>query len=104
MKKRQRPKDVIIRNKKNASYHPKRLDVHHFKWDSLLIPRLKKRYLSYKKQKIKWFRESGRLLRYFQQNPRIPSQEISRENFDSLRYFDDRNLKMEYRGEKSRCV
>lgn len=75
----------IIRKKRKARCCEFRLDVHHFKWDSLVTQRLKRRHHTYKKHRIRWHKESERLYRYFQQNDRVQPEEISERGTGPIR-------------------
>lgn len=56
----------IIKKKWRAKYHDRIIDTHHFKWDSLVLNRMKKRYNSYSKKGIDWFEESEKVYRYLE--------------------------------------
>lgn len=67
----------IIRHKHKARFSDRIVDVNHYKWDSLLPGRLKKRYQEYRKMKVPWGKESYRLLRYFSEFQRVKPEHIS---------------------------
>lgn len=56
----------IIKKKWRAKYHDTTIDTHHFKWDSLVLERMKKRYETYLEIGIDWFEESERVCRYLE--------------------------------------
>ena len=79
---------AIVKKKRNAQYSNQIIDVHHFKWDSLVLKRLQKRYRYYVTKKIKWYRESERVSSYLIKHGRILEDNISIKFYKPLNYFD----------------
>jgi hypothetical protein len=80
---------AVVRNKRAARYSSLTIDVHHFKWDSLVFNRLQKRQKEYARKKIKWRDESARVSFYLQKHGRILTENITYKNYSPLIYFDE---------------
>jgi hypothetical protein len=68
---------AIIRAVRKARYHDRILEVNHYKWDSLLLARMKKRIEDYKNKRVPWVNESERLVLYFTKNSFVRKEDIS---------------------------
>ena len=62
------------------------IDVFHFKWDSVVIERLAKRYEDYSRKNIRWSKESLRLYEYLSENKRILAADYSTDEGKPLIY------------------
>jgi hypothetical protein len=76
----------IRRKRKKAEYLSTPIDVFHFKWDSVVIERLAKRYEDYSRKNIRWSKESLRLYEYLTKNERILAADYSPEEGKPLIY------------------
>jgi hypothetical protein len=67
----------VIKKKWRAKYHDRIIDTHHFKWDSLVLNRMKQRYDSYAGKGIGWFEEPGRVYRYLRNHNKFRPGDFS---------------------------
>jgi len=77
---------AIVKRARTARFHPQTLDVHHFKWDALVLERTRRRHLRYRRDRIKWRGESARLLAYLERHGRIADEHLSPRTHSALRY------------------
>jgi hypothetical protein len=82
---------AIVKKRRKATYYPLEIRTHHFKWDSLVLKRIERRYRFYLKNKIEWYGESERVYQYLLAHSRILPKHFSLYPVDPIPQFKQKH-------------